>query len=181
MKAQTKLIPISQVQIDPNNPRSLSKEKFESLKQSIQNFPDMLNVRPLVVADGIVVGGNMRLLAMKDLGYREVPAIDVSEWNQKERDEFMIKDNVQFGAWDWDTLANEWVNVELKEWGLDVWEPQEDLDLSEFFEPKSTELEEKDEIQISFYFSKEKGREVEEALSILGENNEETLCKLLNL
>lgn len=107
MKAETKLIPISQVQIDPNNPRQLSKEKFSSLKKSIEKFPEMLDVRPLVVADGFVIGGNMRLLAMKDLGYKEVPVIDVTDWTQAQRDEFMIKDNVNFGTWDWDILANE--------------------------------------------------------------------------
>lgn len=67
----------------------------------------MLEVRPLVVADGVVVGGNMRLRALQDLGYKEVPVIDVTNWTQAQRDEFMIKDNVSFGDWDWDVLANE--------------------------------------------------------------------------
>ena len=162
MKAQTKLIPISQVQIDPNNPRSLSNEKFESLKQSLKDFPDMLKVRPLVVADGIVVGGNMRLLAMKDLGYREVYAIDVSDWNQKERDEFMIKDNINFGQWDWDILANEWDNIELKEWGLDVWQPEEAFNLDSFFEDQH---EEKDPtFKIVLEYSEEDYAKIQEAL-----------------
>jgi DNA modification methylase len=87
----------------------------------------MLEVRPLVVADGVVVGGNMRLLVMKDLGYKEVPAIDVTEWTQAERDEFMIKDNLNYGDWDYDMLANEWVGSDLTDWGMDVWdtEPEE--------------------------------------------------------
>ena len=86
----------------------------------------MLEVRPLVVADGVVVGGNMRLLVMKDLGYKEVPVIDVTEWTQAERDEFMIKDNTHFGSWDYDALANEWDNLPLNEWGMSVWEQEEE-------------------------------------------------------
>ena len=87
----------------------------------------MLEVRPLVVAEGVVVGGNMRLLAMKDLGYREVSVIDVTEWTQEKRDEFMIKDNLSFGDWDYDLLANEWNIDDLTDWGMDLWdtEPEE--------------------------------------------------------
>lgn len=88
----------------------------------------MLEVRPLVVADGVVVGGNMRLLALKDLGYREVSVIDVTEWTQEKRDEFMIKDNLSFGDWDYDLLANEWNIDDLTDWGMDLWdtEPEEE-------------------------------------------------------
>jgi len=82
----------------------------------------MLEVRPLVVAEGVVVGGNMRLLAMKDLGYREVSVIDVTEWTQEKRDEFMIKDNLSFGDWDYDLLANEWNIDDLTDWGMDLWD-----------------------------------------------------------
>lgn len=127
MNIQTKKVPISQVRIDPNNPRSLNKEKFKKLKSSVKEFPEMLEVRPLVVAEGVVVGGNMRLLAMKDLGFREVSVIDVTEWTQEKRDEFMIKDNLSFGDWDYDLLANEWNIDDLTDWGMDLWdtEPEE--------------------------------------------------------
>ena len=84
----------------------------------------MLEVRPLVVADGVVVGGNMRLLAMKDLGFREVSVIDVTEWTQEKRDEFMIKDNLSFGDWDYDLLANEWNIDDLTDWGMDLWDTE---------------------------------------------------------
>jgi len=86
----------------------------------------MLEVRPIVVADGIVVGGNMRLLAMKDLGFREVTAIDVTDWTQGQRDEFMIKDNLNFGDWDYDILANEWEGTDLDNWGLDLWQEEDE-------------------------------------------------------
>jgi len=85
----------------------------------------MLSVRPLVVADGYVLGGNMRLLVLKELGYREVDVIDVSDWTKAQRDEFMIKDNLSFGDWDWDILANEWDVTDLNEWGLDLWDEEE--------------------------------------------------------
>ena len=84
----------------------------------------MLEVRPLVVADGVVVGGNMRLLAMKDLGFREVSVIDVTEWTQEKRDQFMIKDNLSFGDWDYDLLANEWNIDDLTDWGMDLWDTE---------------------------------------------------------
>ena len=89
----------------------------------------MLDVRPLVVADGIVVGGNMRLRALQELKVEEVPVIDVTEWTQAQRDEFMIKDNLTFGDWDYDILANEWEGTNLEDWGLDLWQeekPQEE-------------------------------------------------------
>ena len=84
----------------------------------------MLEVRPLVVAEGVVVGGNMRLLAMKDLGFREVSVIDVTEWTQEKRDEFMIKDNLSFGDWGYDLLANEWNIEDLTVWGMDLWDTE---------------------------------------------------------
>ena len=84
----------------------------------------MLEVRPLVVADGVVIGGNMRLLAMKDLGFREVSVIDVTEWTQEKRDQFMIKDNLSFGDWDYDLLANEWNIDDLTDWGMDLWDTE---------------------------------------------------------
>tara|TARA_R110002050_G_scaffold279846_1_gene426650 strand:+ start:243 stop:659 length:417 start_codon:yes stop_codon:yes gene_type:complete len=84
----------------------------------------MLEVRPLVVAEGVVIGGNMRLLAMKDLGFREVSVIDVTEWTQEKRDQFMIKDNLSFGDWDYDLLANEWNIDDLTDWGMDLWDTE---------------------------------------------------------
>ena len=136
---KTKQVPISQVSIDPHNPRTITKEKFEELKQSIIDFPEMQLVKPLIVADGLVIGGNMRLLAFKDLRYREVHIIDVTAWTQAKRDEFMIRDNTHYGAWDYDALANEWDTLPLTDWGLEVWqsenEPEQpDLDFSDKIE-----------------------------------------------
>lgn len=127
---QTQKVQIETIKLDPSNPRSITKEKFEELKKSITDFPEMQVVKPLVVADGYAIAGNMRLLAYKDLGYRELHVLDVSEWSQAKRDEFMIKDNTHYGSWDYDALANEWDNLPLNEWGVAVWE-QEEEDLKE--------------------------------------------------
>ena len=121
---KTQKVQIETIKLDPSNPRSITKEAFESLKQSITDFPEMQSVKPLVVADGYALAGNMRLLAYKDLGYRELHVLDVSEWSQAKRDEFMIKDNTHYGTWDYDALANEWDTLPLTDWGLDVWEPE---------------------------------------------------------
>ena len=123
---ERKKVQIETVKLDPSNPRSITKEKFEELKKSIKDFPEMEVVKPLIIADDFVIGGNMRLLAYKDLGYREVHVIDVTAWTQAKRDEFMIKDNTHYGSWDYDMLANEWDNLPLNEWGVAVWEPEEE-------------------------------------------------------
>ena len=121
---ERKKVRIETVKLDPSNPRSITKEKFEELKKSIKDFPEMEVVKPLIIADDFVIGGNMRLLAYKDLGYREVHVIDVTAWSQAKRDEFMIKDNTHFGSWDYDALANEWDNLPLTEWGVAVWDTE---------------------------------------------------------
>ena len=118
-------VPIDKLKPNPTNPRVLRDEKFAKLVQSISDFPDMLNKRPIVAVtdtDGklMVLGGNMRLRACQDLKMKEVPVILADEWTEDQRREFIIKDNVGFGEWDWDQLANEWDAGELKEWGLDL-------------------------------------------------------------
>jgi ParB-like chromosome segregation protein Spo0J len=118
-------IKISKLKGNPSNPRVLRDEKFIKLKNSIQAFPDMLQKRPIVAVtdkDGkyMVLGGNMRLKACADLGVKEVPVILADEWTEEQRREFIIKDNVGFGEWDWDQLANEWKAEDLDAWGLDV-------------------------------------------------------------
>jgi hypothetical protein len=116
-------VPIQSVRGNDRNPRKLDKEKFQKLVQSIKDFPEMLEKRPLVVADGVILGGNMRHKAAIEAGLKEIPIIDASEWTDKQKEQFIIKDNLSFGEWDWDVLANEWDAAELEEWGLDVWQP----------------------------------------------------------
>ena len=119
------IVKISEVKPNPKNPRLIKDDKFKKLVKSIQEFPDMLNKRPLIVftdVDGkyVVLGGNMRLKACKEIGLKEIPIILADEWTEEQKAEFLIKDNVGFGEWDWDNLANEWDTEKLDEWGLDV-------------------------------------------------------------
>jgi site-specific DNA-methyltransferase (adenine-specific) len=120
-----KLVKISEVKPNPKNPRIIKDGKFQKLVKSIQEFPDMLNKRPLIVftdVDGkyIVLGGNQRLRALKELKHETVPIIVADEWTEEQKNEFLIKDNVGFGEWDWDSLANEWDAEKLTDWGLDL-------------------------------------------------------------
>jgi len=115
-----KKVKIGEVKANPNNPRIIKDEKFKKLVKSIQDFPDMLNVRPIVVnKDMVVLGGNMRLKAIKEAGHKEV-AIEIVDWTEEKQKEFIVKDNVGYGEWDWDDLANNWDSKELIEWGLDI-------------------------------------------------------------
>jgi hypothetical protein len=113
------LIKISQVKSNPNNPRLIKNDKFKKLVKSVQDFPEMLELRPIVVDENmIVLGGNMRLKACIEAGLKEV-WIEVADLTEQQKKEFTIKDNVGFGEWEWDILANEWEQTELEGWGLD--------------------------------------------------------------
>ena len=119
---------ISQLKPNPNNPRLIKDDKFKKLVTSLREFPEMMEKRPMVCvtdADGKLypLGGNMRLKALQELKYKEIPDAWImlaDEWSEEKRKEFTIKDNVGFGEWDWDTLANEWNVDKLTEWGLDI-------------------------------------------------------------
>jgi DNA modification methylase len=115
---------LSALKANPNNPRVIRDARFEKLKNSIQEFPKMMKLRPIVVDNtGMILGGNMRLRALQDLGYKEVPdewVKQADELTEDEKRRFIIADNVGFGEWEWETLANEWDAGELEEWGLEV-------------------------------------------------------------
>jgi hypothetical protein len=128
MKQQVK---ISKVKGNPNNPRIIKNDKFKKLVKSIQEFPEMLEKRPIIVDENMMVlGGNMRLKASKDAGLKEV-WIDIAEgWTKEQKDEFVVKDNVNFGEWDWDILANEWESENLDNWGINLpefWHQEETI------------------------------------------------------
>ena len=125
-----KEINIKEIKPNPNNPRVLKDDKFKKLVQSLKDFPEMANVRPIVVnTEMIVLGGNMRLRAMQEAGWKKAP-VQIVDWSIEKQNEFIIKDNVGFGEWDWDVLANEWNESELTEWGLDlpIFEPEPSLE-----------------------------------------------------
>ena len=120
-------IKIYKIKTNPKNPRIIKNDKYKKLVKSIQEFPEMLKLRPIVVDENMMVlGGNMRLKACKEAGMKEV-WIDIAEGlSDEQKDEFIVKDNVGFGEWEWDMLANEWDSVKLAEWGLDVWQNEDD-------------------------------------------------------
>jgi hypothetical protein len=114
-------VPINTVKANPNNPRIIKDDKFAKLVKSITDFPQMLNLRPIVVNDDMVVlGGNMRLKACKEAGLKEIPIIKASELTEQQQKEFIVKDNVGYGEWDWNDLANNWDSEQLIDWGLDI-------------------------------------------------------------
>ena len=130
-----KKVAIGELKPNPNNPRIIKDDKFKKLVQSIKDLPEMAEVRPVVVnTDMVVLGGNMRLKAMREAGWKEVP-IEVVDWDEDKQRQFIIKDNVSGGEWDWEMLANQWDADELNEWGLD---------LPEFEQVKELEAEEDD-------------------------------------
>jgi len=122
------LTAITNIQPNEDNPRVIRDDKFKKLVDSLKQFPEMANVRPIVVnTDMVVLGGNMRLKAMQEAGWKEAP-VEVVDWPEEKQREFIIKDNVSFGQWEWDSLANTWDAVSLTEWGLDVWQPEDEVD-----------------------------------------------------
>lgn len=118
-------VPISKVKPNPKNPRVIKDDKFQKLVKSITEFPAMLEKRPLVVTsdvDGkyVVLGGNMRLKAAKEVGIKQIEIITADDWTEEQKAEFLIKDNVSFGEWDWSAISSDWDNELLVDWGLDV-------------------------------------------------------------
>jgi ParB-like chromosome segregation protein Spo0J len=112
---------ISEVKLNPNNPRLIKDDNFKKLVQSIKDFPEMLEIRPIVVnADMVILGGNMRFKACKEAGLKEVPIIVADNLTEEQQKEFLIKDNVSGGEWDFKMLENEWNVEQLEEWGLDI-------------------------------------------------------------
>jgi DNA modification methylase len=114
-------VKISDVKTNPKNPRLIKDDKFKKLVKSIKEFPQMLELRPIVVDENnIVLGGNMRLKACIEVGLKEVFIVKANDLTEQQKDEFIVKDNVGFGEWDWDILANEWDTEKLQDWGLDL-------------------------------------------------------------
>lgn len=119
---------LTKLKSNPTNPRTIKDEKFKKLVQSLKEFPEMIEKRPLVCVtdvDGKIfpLGGNMRLKALQELDYKEIPdswVVMADDWTEEKRKEFVIKDNVGYGEWDWDDLANNWDSELLEDWGLDI-------------------------------------------------------------
>lgn len=178
------IVKINEVKPNPKNPRIIKDDKFKKLVKSIQEFPDMLNKRPLITftdKDGkyVVLGGNMRLKALKELNYKEVPIILADEWTEEQKAEFLIKDNVGFGEWDWDSLANEWDSEKLNTWGLEVPIFSNDINLDDFFEENDIKEEKEEKFTILLEYSEEDYTEVIELFGKKAGSREEIVLNLL--
>ena len=165
---------INEIKPNPNNPRLIKDHKFKQLVKSIQDFPQMLELRPIVIDENnMVLGGNMRLKACIEAGLTDVPVIHANNLSEEKKKEFIVKDNVGYGEWDWDDLANNWDAEELTQWGLDipnfdVIDEKEQIDLSDKL---------KSEFKIEIICKSEE--EQEQTYNKLIEQNYE--CRLLTL
>ena len=146
-------VPLKTLKANPNNPRVIRDEKFKKLVKSIKEFPEMLEARPVVVnPDMVVLGGNMRLKALREAGVEEAP-VYIASWDEVKQRQFIIKDNVGFGEWDWDMLANEWDEEELGEWGLEI---------PGFEDPEEEPQEEEEKFDICDFCGKDKTAELQQ-------------------
>lgn len=172
-------VKIDLVKPNPNNPRTIKDDKFKKLVQSIKNFPEMLEIRPIVVnADLIVLGGNMRLKACKEAGLKEVTIIKADTLTEQQQKEFIIKDNVSGGEWDWDVIASEWDAIKLGEWGLDVWTATDVVDYSD--KNKEIDIDDLDtEMVIKLKYTESEYNIVKGQLAKIASTPEQAIWKLL--
>jgi len=121
MQVETKKVKLSDIKVNPDNPRQIDKVDMDRLIKSLQEFPEMMQLREIVVDDNYeILGGNMRYLALKTIDEAECIAKIVTGLTPEQKREFVIKDNSQFGSWDMDLLANGWDDLPLIEWGVDI-------------------------------------------------------------
>ena len=175
-------VKIGAVKSNPNNPRIIKDDKFKKLVKSIQEFPQMLELRPIVVnAEMVVLGGNMRLKACKEAGLKEVPIIMADELTEEQQKEFIVKDNVGFGEWDWDLLANEWDAVQLEEWGLDGFPFEDSIGLSDEF-GEDFSLADGDKApfqQMTFTLADEQAEQIKNAIADIKQTEEYKYCETM--
>jgi hypothetical protein len=171
-----KLIP------NESNPRLIKDDKFAKLVKSLKEFPKMLEYRPVIVnADMIVLAGNMRLKAALEIGLQKIPTIIATDLTQEEQEQLIVKDNVGFGEWDWDMLANTWDAETLNEWGVDIpeWYGQEDIDVDKFF--TDTDKDKENKFKIVLEYTEDEHAEVIEAFNKHTGSKEQIIYKLLGL
>ena len=170
------LINIQEVRPNENNPRFIKDYKFKKLVKSIKSFPEMLKLRPIVVnKDMVVLGGNMRLKACKEAGLKEVWIIKADELTEQQQREFIVKDNVGFGEWDWDVLGNEWNTQQLGDWGLEL------LPFEDSIEDIKEQKDLSDNIESSFRLEVELENEIEQEKLYNELINKGFICRLLTL
>jgi len=172
------VVKINSVKLNPNNPRIIKDDKFKKLVQSIKDFPEMLNIRPIVVnQDMIILGGNMRYKACKEAGLKEVPII-VTDLSEEKQREFLIKDNTSGGEWDWEVLANEWNAQELENWGLDI--TGFDVNAEDYGEDFSLADGDKTPFQqMTFTLADEQAEQIKNAIADIKATEEYKYCETL--
>tara|TARA_R110000796_G_scaffold10964_1_gene36701 strand:+ start:107 stop:646 length:540 start_codon:yes stop_codon:yes gene_type:complete len=170
---------INELKPNESNPRIIKEAKFKKLVKSIQDFPEMLELRPIILDENnVILGGNMRYKACVAAGLKEVPVKIAKGLTEEQKEEFIVKDNVGFGEWDWDILGNEWNNEKLGEWGMDVWQPEKDIGLEDFFtEDKSEDKDKKNTIVLEY--SEEDYNEILEAFKKHTGTKEEIVFNLI--
>jgi hypothetical protein len=169
---------INEIKPNPNNPRIIKDDKFKKLVKSIQDFPQMLELRPIVIDENnIVLGGNMRLKACIEAGLKDVPVKQAKELTEEQKKEFIVKDNVGYGEWDWDDLANNWDEQLLTEWGLDI----PNFDAGSFADQnKELSLDDvSDSMSINLKYTEEEYYIVKEQLLKIAPTPEQAIWKLL--
>jgi ParB-like chromosome segregation protein Spo0J len=130
-------VDIKLIKENPRNPRKINEDMFEKLVNSIREFPEMLDARPLIVdRDYVVIGGNMRLKALEKVGIKEVP-VTIVDWTEEQKRQFVVKDNLSYGVWDYEMLGADYGINELQEWGLDL----KNFGIEEDFDDKNKEID----------------------------------------
>ncbi len=175
----TQKVKINSVKSNPNNPRLIKDEKFKKLVKSIREFPQMLELRPIVVDENnIVLGGNMRLKACIEVGLKEVYIVKAEDLTEQQKNEFIVKDNVGFGEWDWDILANEWDAEQLTDWGLDLpiyFNDSDELG-TEFSLPDGDKAPFQ---QMTFTLADEQAEQIKNAITDIKETEEYKYCETM--
>jgi ParB-like chromosome segregation protein Spo0J len=179
-------IKLSKIKPNPNNPRIIKDDKFKKLVQSLQEFPEMMEKRPMVCVtdvDGSIypLGGNMRLKALQELKFKEIPSTYVmmaDEWTEERRREFVIKDNIGYGEWEWEQLANDWDTEQLQDWGLEVLGFADSVDYSD--KNEEIDIDALDtEMIIKLKYTEDEYQLVREQLSKIAATPEQAVWKLL--
>lgn len=159
-------VKIDEVKVNPLNPRTIKDHKFKQLVKSIQEFPEMIEYRPIVVDENMVIlGGNMRYRASVEAGVKEIYILKAENLSEEKKKEFIIKDNANFGEWDWDMLANSFDDSKLNEWGLNVWSAN-DVDFGNYDDEEDDSSNESDDIPSGVPSNSERKIEGEKVIQI---------------
>ena len=176
---KTKKVGIHEVRENDNNPRFIKDFKFKKLVASIKEFPKMLEIRPIVVnQDDVILGGNMRYKASVEAGLKEIWVTKIEDLTLHEQNQFIIKDNVGFGQWDWDLLANNWDTDLLNDWGLEVMALEESFDEGDFTE--DTETPTTDEVIINLSMPYYQYEKMEKDFQEFIKKYPNVICKIQN-